>query len=76
MPIKAYSLHISNPAVAANWKYAVHIQAESGVAGLYTPYREGQDQHSLRITGIRDMDGVNPMERPERLKALMQVAQR
>ena len=76
VPIKAYSLHINSIQSAVNWRYAVHIQAESGVAGLYTPYREGQDLHSLRITGIRDMDGVNPIERPERLKALMQVAQR
>ena len=38
MPIKAYSLHISNPEVGAKWKYAVHIQDK--VAALFTPYRE------------------------------------
>ena len=73
VPIKAYSLHISKPAVADKWKYAVHIQAE--VAGLFTPYRE-EEGNSVRVTGIRDMDGVDPFERPERVEALMQVARR
>ena len=74
VPIKAYSLHISNPAVAAKWKYAVHIQAD--VAGLFTPYREGEGEQGIRVTGIRDMDGRNPIERPERVDSLMQVAHR
>ena len=26
VPIKAYSLHIANLAIATKWKYAVHIQ--------------------------------------------------
>ena len=72
VPIKSYSLHITNPAVAEKWKYAVHIQAE--VAGLFTPYREVEGENSIRVTGIRDMDGNNPVERPERVEALMKVA--
>ena len=72
VPIKAYSLHIENPAVADRWRYAVHISAE--VAGLFTPYREGLEQHSIRVTGIRDMEGRDPTLRPERVESLMQVA--
>ena len=59
--------------MAAKWKYALHIQEE--VAGLFTPYREAEGEHSIRVTGIRDMDGRNPIERPERVDSLMQVAQ-
>jgi len=29
VPIKAYSLHIANLAIATKWKYAVHIQADT-----------------------------------------------
>ena len=64
MPIKAYSLHISNPKAAKTWKYACHIDAE--VAGLFTPYRD-HDENAIRVTGIRDLDGSNPIERPERV---------
>jgi len=74
VPIKAYSLHISNVAAAANWTYAVHIQAE--VAGLFTPYKEGEGINSIRVTGIRDMDGSEPIERAERVKALKKVARK
>ena len=45
MPIKAYSLHISNPKVAAKWKYAAHIQDK--VAALFTPYREESGSQKL-----------------------------
>ena len=31
---------------------------------------------SLRVTGLRDMDGQNPVERPERVEALLEVAQK
>ena len=64
MAIKAYSLHISNPRAAKTWKYACHIDDE--VAGLFTPYRD-HDENAIRVTGIRDLDGSNPIERPERV---------
>ena len=46
------------------------------MAGLFTPYREAEGENSIRVTGIRDMDGRNPIERPERVDSLMQVAHR
>ena len=42
------------------------------MAGLFTPYIQ-DNEISLRITGIRDMDGTNPVERPERVQALLDV---
>ena len=36
------------------------------MAGLFTPYRQ-DNETSLRVTGIRDMDGQNPIERGERV---------
>ena len=51
--------------MAAKWKYALHIQEE--VAGLFTPYREADGEHSIRVTRFRDMDVGNPIERPKRV---------
>ena len=50
------------------------FQADT-VAGLFTPYIQ-DDEMSLRVTGLRDMDGQNPVERPERVEALLEVAQK
>ena len=50
------------------------FQADT-VAGLFTPYIQ-DDEISLRVTGLRDMDGQNPVERPERVEALLEVAQK
>jgi len=74
MPIKAYSLHFPDSKAAKNWKYAVHI--DSTVAGLFTPYRECHSSNDLRVTGIRDMDGSDPVERPVRVAHLKEVAAR
>ena len=74
VPIKAYSLHISNLNAAKNWRFAVHIDSE--VAALFTPYHERVDEHSLRITGIRDMDGNEPTLRKERVEDLKSVARK
>ena len=70
-PVKAYSLHIRNAAVASRLKYATHLEA--GIDGLVTPYRDTQPA-SVRVTGIRDLDGFNTLMREDRLFALMRVA--
>lgn len=70
-PVKAYSLHISNCSVAPDLKYATHVEGK--VAALITPYRD-TDPKSVRVTGIRDLDGFNDILRPERLAALLDCA--
>lgn len=70
-PIKAYSLHISNAKVAGQLQYATHLEA--GTACLVTPYRDAVPA-SVRVTGVRDLDGYNDIVRKERVSALMHSA--
>lgn len=70
-PVKAYSLHIENVSSASSLRYAAHLSASCDC--LVTPYRDG-NLPSVRVTGIRDMDGFNSIMRADRVDALMKSA--
>jgi len=70
-PVKAYSLHIKDAAIAPDLKYAAHLDAK--VACLITPYTDLQPA-AVRVTGIRDLDGFNNITRADRVQALLEAA--
>ena len=41
----------------------VHSEAIENFVELWRDY----DENAIRVTGIRDLDGSNPIERPERV---------
>jgi glycine/D-amino acid oxidase-like deaminating enzyme len=75
-PVKAYSLHIANPKLAAKEiHYATHLVSKSGAACLVTPYLNDPTGPGVRVTGIRDLDGFNGIHRPERVAVMVGCAQ-
>lgn len=71
--VKAYSLHISDYISAPRLRYAALL--EDGVSCLITPYHDS-DPPSVRVTGIRDLDGMNDVVREKRVSSLMGSAHR
>jgi len=69
--VKAYSAHIRNAKIAPKLKYAAHLEAKT--ACLITPYSD-DEPCSVRVTGIRDMDGFNHEVREDRLSDLLDCA--
>eukprot|EP00656_Telonema_subtile_P038971 TRINITY_DN44122_c0_g1_i2.p1 TRINITY_DN44122_c0_g1~~TRINITY_DN44122_c0_g1_i2.p1 ORF type:complete len:496 (-),score=81.42 TRINITY_DN44122_c0_g1_i2:50-1537(-) len=71
VPIKAYSAHIFNAATASKLQYATFVSGSPSC--LITPYRNTTPA-SVRVTGIRDMDGFEPTMRPDRMELLLERA--
>ena len=69
---KAYSLDIRNVDIAKHLYYAAF--ADYKTVCLITPYTDSSPEMSIRLTGIRDLDGCNPLIRQKRLRDLIDGA--